>query len=102
MGRQNKDQEVVGSSILLLQQRFEQLERLKKMREERQLRRTLAQSRDDGRMSGFASSEAALHQDRLALGLHSNANHVSVACSRAIEHQHEFPSDDIVDTSLRL
>ncbi|KAK4429235.1 hypothetical protein Salat_1223800 [Sesamum alatum] len=102
MGRKNKDQEVVGSSILLLQQRFKQLERLKEMREERQLRKTFAQSRQGGRISGFASSEAAFHQDPLALGLNTNANHVSVACSRAIEHQNEFPSDDVVDTSLRL
>ncbi|OVA20173.1 hypothetical protein BVC80_1663g70 [Macleaya cordata] len=39
MGRQNSDHTVVHSSIALLQERFRQLQRVKEMREERELLR---------------------------------------------------------------
>ncbi|KAI3457729.1 hypothetical protein Pfo_014392 [Paulownia fortunei] len=114
MGRQNKDPAVAGSSIVLLQERFKQLQRLKEMREERQLLKLLPQSTDGydepAKLSmSFSTSEAAF-QDPLALGLNSNAHHM--AHFRAIKPQ-QFPSaargprsffekPDVVDTSLRL
>ncbi|XP_050902305.1 uncharacterized protein LOC127112435 [Lathyrus oleraceus] len=41
MGRENHDPTIVHSSIALLQERFRQLERVKEMREERELKRML-------------------------------------------------------------
>lgn len=108
MGRQNKDPAVVGSSIVLLQERFKQLQRLKEMREQRRLLKLWPQS-SDGYDESSNKSEAAF-QDPLALGLTSSAHHM--AHFRAIEPQ-QFPSaakgphnffekPDVVDTSLRL
>ena len=42
MGRESHDPTVVHSSIALLQERFRQLQRVKEMREERELRKMLA------------------------------------------------------------
>lgn len=44
MGRQSSDSIVVHSSIVLLQERFRQLQRAKEMREERELLRLLSES----------------------------------------------------------
>ncbi|KAL0292950.1 UNVERIFIED_CONTAM: hypothetical protein Sradi_6964100 [Sesamum radiatum] len=95
MGRQNNDPRVVGSSIVLLQERFKQLQRLKEMREERQLLKPLPQSTDGYdeaaklRMS-FSTSGAAFH-DPLALGLNSINAHDRASRFRTTKAQ-GFPS----------
>ncbi|KAK4437501.1 hypothetical protein Salat_0084000 [Sesamum alatum] len=116
MGRQNNDPRVVGSSIVLLQERFKQLQRLKEMREERQLLKPLPQSTDSydeatKSCTSFSTSGAAF-RDPLALGLNPNA-HDHASRFRTTKPQ-EFPSAgaggtgsffgnvDVVDTSLHL
>ncbi|KAH6781012.1 hypothetical protein C2S52_012249 [Perilla frutescens var. hirtella] len=108
MGRQNKDGAVVGSSIVLLQERFKQLQRLKEMREERQILKPMPQATDRHDLSArsFSTSSAA-YQDPLALGLNSTSHHTPH--SRAINPQqfparghHNFFEIPDVDTSLRL
>ncbi|KAL0292215.1 UNVERIFIED_CONTAM: hypothetical protein Sangu_2530300 [Sesamum angustifolium] len=95
MGRQNDDPRVVGSSIVLLQERFKQLQRLKEMRRERQLRKLLPQSTDGYheaaklRMS-FSTLGAAFH-DPLALGLNSINSHDHASRFRTTNPQ-GFPS----------
>ncbi|KAL2246126.1 UNVERIFIED_CONTAM: hypothetical protein Sindi_2880800 [Sesamum indicum] len=95
MGRQNNDPRVVGSSIVLLQERFKQLERVKEMREERQLLRPLPQSTDSYdeaaklRMS-FPMSGTVFH-DPLALGLNSIHVHDHASGLRTTKPQ-GFPS----------
>ncbi|KAK4397681.1 hypothetical protein Sango_1243600 [Sesamum angolense] len=95
MGQQNDDPRVVGSSIVLLQERFKQLQRLKEMREERQLRKPLPQSTGGYheaaklRMS-FSTSGAAFH-DPLALGLNSINAHDHASRFRTTNPQ-GFPS----------
>ncbi|PIN03473.1 hypothetical protein CDL12_24016 [Handroanthus impetiginosus] len=97
MGRQNEDPSVVGSSIVLLQERFKQLQRLKEMRQERQLLKLLNQSRDGA---------DAVFQDPLALGLNSNAHFQQFSSSGANVAdrgpQRLFEKSDVVDTSLHL
>lgn len=44
MGRQNNDPAIVRSSIALLQERFRQLERVKEMREEREILKMIKES----------------------------------------------------------
>jgi hypothetical protein len=45
MGRENHDPTIVHSSIALLQERFRQLERVKEMREERELKKMLNETK---------------------------------------------------------
>ncbi|KAL9144865.1 hypothetical protein ABFS82_13G003400 [Erythranthe guttata] len=124
MGRQNKDHAVVGSSIALLQERFKQLQRLKEMREERQLLSLLPQTKDcyyyeepSEKLiisTSFSTSDQSALRDPLALGLNSHARD-DVAHFRAIKparqftsatargaHSSFFEKTDVVDTSLRL
>ncbi|XP_059636715.1 uncharacterized protein LOC132278830 [Cornus florida] len=53
MGRESSDQQhtVIHSSIALLQERFRQLERMKEMREERELMRMISESHDQQQYS---------------------------------------------------
>ncbi|OVA10624.1 hypothetical protein BVC80_59g2 [Macleaya cordata] len=44
MGKQNTDPKVINSSILLLQERFRQLQRVKEMREEREVMKIFSKS----------------------------------------------------------
>ncbi|CAA3015430.1 Hypothetical predicted protein [Olea europaea subsp. europaea] len=71
MGRQNNDQKVVGSSIVLLQERFRQLQRIKEKREERELLKLFVDPIQN-KMS-FSSSKNDF-QDPLALGLNLYGN----------------------------
>ncbi|CAI9782290.1 unnamed protein product [Fraxinus pennsylvanica] len=66
MGRQNNDPKVVGSSIVLLQERFRQLQRLKEKREERDLLKLFV---DPIQNKMRFSSPKHDFQDPLALGL---------------------------------
>ncbi|KAL8473971.1 hypothetical protein ACS0TY_030719 [Phlomoides rotata] len=100
MARQDKDTAVVGSSIVLLQERFKHLQRLKEMREERELLKSLPQSTDHSydEATRVGMYFSAL-QDPLVLGLNSSPRY------RAVEPR-QFPSavrrPHDVDTSLRL
>lgn len=58
MGRENSDQAVVHSSIALLQERFRQLQRVKEMREERELLRLFSSSSDSSETSISPTSTA--------------------------------------------
>ncbi|GER54056.1 protein cereblon homolog [Striga asiatica] len=117
MENHNKCSSAVGSSIVLLQERFKQLQRLKDIRQERQLLKRLSQS-----INGFDGStnpcmrspppDEASH-DPLALGLDSNhapcvqavkpvVQQPTASASRG-KHSDSFEVDsDVVDTSLRL
>lgn len=91
MGRQNKDRAVVGSSIVLLQERFKHLQRLKEMREERELLKSTHHS------YSYSYDEATkVGLSPLLLGLDSSPRY-----HRAVEPQH-LPEKHDVDTSLRL
>ncbi|GFP83272.1 hypothetical protein PHJA_000470600 [Phtheirospermum japonicum] len=115
MGGQNKDPAVIGSSIVLLQERFKQLQRSKEMRQERQqlLKLSYQSSHGYDEPVKLSTSSDAAFQDPLALGLNSNVAH-RMPHFRAIKPIHQFPSasrgahsnfiekPDVVDTSLRL
>ncbi|KAL8031092.1 hypothetical protein ABFX02_13G003400 [Erythranthe guttata] len=122
MGKQNKDHAVVGSSIALLQERFKQLQRLKEMREERQLLNLLPLTKDGYYeepsekliiSTSFSTSDQSALRDPLALGLNSYARD-DVAHFRAIKPARQFTSATArgahssffektdVDTCLRL
>lgn len=116
MGRQNKDPSIVGSSIVLLQERFKQLQRLKEMREERQILKPLSPPLDPHDLSATNLSTTTSYgsayqlQDPLALGLNSTSHH-HTPHFRAMNPQ-QFPAVrgphhslfeiHDVDTSLRL
>lgn len=106
MGRQNKDPAVVGSSIMLLQERFKQLQRLKEMRQETQMLRLMPQEID--RPSSSSSSNETNYQDPLSLGLNFNSHHtpnfraMNPQQFPAVRGTHNFFEIPDVDTSLRL
>ncbi|KAL2474492.1 Uncharacterized protein Adt_35228 [Abeliophyllum distichum] len=106
MGRQNNDPKVVGSSIVLLQERFRRLQRLKEKREERELVKLLVDNK-----SSFSSSKHADFQDPLALGLNLNVKNTPdfralnrqqpIRSSADFRVSYSFEKTD-VDTSLHL
>ncbi|KAL3646120.1 hypothetical protein CASFOL_011300 [Castilleja foliolosa] len=118
MGGQDKDPAVIGSSIVLLQERFKQLQRSKEMRQEKQQLLKLSFQSTDGydkpakMITSFSPSDAAF-QDPLALGLNLNVPY-HMPHFRAVKPVYQFPSasrgahsnftekPDAVDTSLRL
>ncbi|XP_047940757.1 uncharacterized protein LOC125188060 [Salvia hispanica] len=110
MGRQHKDPAIVGSSIVLLQERFKQLQRLKEMREETQNLRLMPPEtnlRHDLSVTRFStlSSNNAACQDPLALGLNSSSlSHHTPHFRRqqTVRGPHSFFEISDVDTSLRL
>ncbi|KAL1555417.1 hypothetical protein AAHA92_11159 [Salvia divinorum] len=110
MGRQNKDPAIVDSSIVLLQERFKQLQKLKEIREETQMLRLMPQEnnlRHDLAGAGFSSlfSNNAAYQDPLALGLNSTSHHRHTPHYRgqqAVGGPHSFFDTPDVDTSLHL
>lgn len=104
MGRQNKDPAVVGSSIMLLQERFKQLQRLKEMRQETQMLRLMPQEIDRPTSSSSSSNETN-YQDPLSLGLNFNSSHHRAMNPQqfpAVRGPHNFFEIPDVDTSLRL
>ncbi|CAA2955409.1 Hypothetical predicted protein [Olea europaea subsp. europaea] len=108
MGRQNNDQKVVGSSIVLLQERFRQLQRIKEKREERELLKLFVDPIQN-KMS-FSSSKNDF-QDPLALGLNLYGTNTEDFESLDTQQQ-QFSGADFrvpcsfeitdVDTSLHL
>ncbi|KAL2493532.1 uncharacterized protein Fot_37289 [Forsythia ovata] len=88
MGRQNNDPEVVGSSIVLLQERFRQLQRLKEKREEKELVKLFVDPIQN--KISFSSSNHADFQDPLALGL--NLNGKNTPDFRALNRQQPIRS----------
>ncbi|KAG6404750.1 hypothetical protein SASPL_132326 [Salvia splendens] len=110
MGRQNKDPEIVGSSIVLLQERFKQLQKLKEMREETQMLRLMPQETDlrhdlAGTVFSSLSTNNTAYQDPLALWLNSTSHHRHTPHFRGqqtIRGPHSFFETPDVDTSLHL
>ncbi|CAA0837011.1 Unknown protein [Striga hermonthica] len=118
MENHNKYSSAVGSSIVLLQERFKQLQRLKDIRQERQLLiNQLSQSINgcDGPLNPCTNSpppDAASH-DPLALGLESNhtprvqavkpvLQRLTASAIRGRHNDFYEVDSDAVDTSLHL
>nr|DAD20265.1 TPA_asm: hypothetical protein HUJ06_021728 [Nelumbo nucifera] len=123
MGRQSSDSTVAHSSIALLQERFRQLQRVKEMREERELLRFYSESERVAPSMPHETTRLFFHSDlihpprptfqgSLSHQLNSRANHVDFQAvetplmknlwPRTVTHTPNNLDDADVDTSLHL
>ncbi|WOK99696.1 hypothetical protein Cni_G08409 [Canna indica] len=126
MGKQNNDAIVLCSSIALLQERFRRLQRIKEMREERQIMQMFAEAEQPPIMQMFAEAEppkwfyhhALVHPSRPPCGSPSLQSEYHVNCAEfqsfetslslglwsgnASMHAAKISNEIEVDTSLHL
>ncbi|CAI8590539.1 unnamed protein product [Vicia faba] len=109
MGRENHDPTIVHSSIALLQERFRQLERVKEMREERELKRMLNEPKQQTYDQSTTRLSSSNHE--LIIPSRSSPPHVSLSLwpttsSQANSWKNGYDCDSSsvsgVDTSLHL
>lgn len=103
MGRENQDPTIVHSSIALLQERFRQLERVKEMREERELKRMLNEPKQqtyDQSTRLFSSNHELIIPSR------SSPPHVSLSLwpttSSQVKQQEEYHTSLKSPVSMNL
>ncbi|KAJ0980118.1 hypothetical protein J5N97_008373 [Dioscorea zingiberensis] len=127
MGRQTKDPTVLHSSIALLQERFRELQRVKAMREERELLRVFADTEaeavilDDARYKKPAwfihpelmrpsrplqaypsTTQLKPHADSMDSQTFNTSLSIGLGSGQLIKHSSESFIDTEVDTTLHL
>ncbi|XP_051151861.1 uncharacterized protein LOC127265888 [Andrographis paniculata] len=114
MGRESNDQAVVGSSIVLLQERFKKLQRVKEIQEKRRVLELLPQSMKEGCTdtsttvnTSFSIPQTSLDNDPLELGLNFNGARFGTIKGQQFSlnakgNRNFFDKTDVVDTSLHL
>ncbi|XP_058755160.1 uncharacterized protein LOC131628334 [Vicia villosa] len=102
MGRENHDPTIVHSSIALLQERFRQLERVKEMREERELKRML----NEPKQIYDQSTRLLSSNHELIIPSSSSPPHVSLSLwpttSSQVKQQEEYYSSLKSPVSMNL
>ncbi|KAF9590402.1 hypothetical protein IFM89_034195 [Coptis chinensis] len=100
MGRQNSESTVTLSSIALLQERFRELQRVKKMREERELLKLFSESeRVDPELTMHYEPTRPFFHPELTI---SPGTYNRVSPCLQPESQRKYPRFEAVDTPLLM